>query len=114
MVPRIRFNKKRMSDTASAAYATATDVAEYLVRKGLPFRDAHETTGRIVLHCIEDTKTLNDLTITELKRFSPLIEGDVYKYLRAEDSVRAKTSRGGTSPSQVKKQLKRLRGLLNS
>jgi len=114
MVPRIRFNKERMSDTASAAYATATDVAEYLVRKGLPFREAHEITGRIVLHCIESRKNLNDLTIRELKRFSPLIEGDVHKCLLAEDSAKAKNSRGGTSPSQVKKQLKRLRGLLNS
>jgi len=109
MVPRIRFNKKRLSDTASEAYATATDIAEYLVRKGMPFRDAHEVTGRIVLHCIENNLTLDSLKIEDLQIFSPLIEGDVYRYLTAEGSVTAKRSSGGTSPAEVRKRIEGFR-----
>jgi argininosuccinate lyase len=112
MVPRIRFDKKRMSGTASVAYATATDMAEYLVRKGISFRDAHGVTGRIVLYCIEKKKGLDELKIGELQRFSPLFQGDIYRYLTVEGSVESKRSRGGTSTKEVKKQIMRLRGLL--
>jgi len=112
MVPRIQFDKKRMSGTASAAYATATDMAEYLVRKGMSFRDAHEVTGSVVLYCIENKKALFELRIGEFQRFSPLIQGDIYRYLTVEGSVGSKRSRGGTSATEVKKQITRLRGLL--
>ncbi|MCL5422130.1 MAG: argininosuccinate lyase [Nitrospirae bacterium] len=109
MLPNVRFNKKRMAETASEAYSTATDIAEYLVRKGMPFREAHEVTGRIVLHCIEKKKSLSDLKVGELKKFSGLIDRDIYPFLTAEGSVRAKKSRGGTSLVEVKKQIKRLK-----
>ncbi len=109
MVPRIVFRKRRMSDTASEAYATATDIAEYLVRKGMPFREAHEVTGRIVLYCIERKKGLGELKLGEFREFSPRIEREIYRYLTAEGSVSAKRSRGGTSPVEVRKQIKRLR-----
>jgi len=112
MVPRIQFDKKRMSGTASAAYATATDMAEYLVRKGMSFRDAHGVTGKVVLYCVENKKALHELKIGELQRFSPLIQGDIYRYLTIEGSVGSKRSRGGTSATEVKKQIARLRGLL--
>jgi argininosuccinate lyase len=109
MVPRIMFRKRRMFDTASEAYATATDIAEYLVRKGMPFREAHEVTGRIVLYCIERKKGLGELKLGEFREFSPRIEREIYRYLTAEGSVSAKRSRGGTSPVEVRKQIKRLR-----
>jgi len=112
MVPRIQFNKKRLSGTASAAYATATDMAEYLVRKGMSFRDAHEVTGRVVLYCMEGSKALHELKIGEFQRFSPLIQRDIYRYLTIEGSVRSKKSRGGTAAVEVKKQINRHRGLL--
>ena len=112
MVPRIRFDKKRMSGTAAHAYSTATDMAEYLVRKGMSFRDAHEMTGRVVLYCVEKKKALHELKVGELQRFSPLIQGDIYRYLTVEGSVGSKRSRGGTAATEVKKQITRLRGLL--
>jgi len=105
MVPHIRFHRKRLADTAGDAFSTATDIAEYLVRKGMPFREAHEVTGRIVLHCMESGKTLNKLRVPEFKRFSPLIKRDIYRFLTAEGSVMAKKSRGGTSRAEVKRQI---------
>ena len=111
MVPHIRFHRKRLADTAGAAYSTATDIAEYLVRKGMPFREAHGVTGRIVLHCIENKRALGDLKVPELRKFSRLINGDIYRFLAAEGSVMAKRSRGGTSRAEVKKQINRLRKL---
>jgi argininosuccinate lyase len=113
MVPLIRFNKKRMSGTASGAYSTATDIAEYLVRRGMPFREAHEITGRIVMHCIVNKKGLGELKVEEFSVFSPLIDEEIYRYLTAEGSVSAKISRGGTSPEEVKKQINRLKKLVN-
>lgn len=109
MIPKVRFNKKKMNDTASEAYSTATDIAEYLVRKGMPFREAHEVTGRIVLHCIENKKRLDNLDFKDFKRFSGLIDRDIYRYLTAEGSVTAKKSKGGTSKAEVRKQINRLK-----
>ncbi len=107
MLPVIKFNIKRMHETAKEGYSTATDMAEYLVKKGLPFRRAHEVTGKIVLYCIEKKKKLEELTLKELNKFSPLISEDIYSFLKPEESVRGKKSAGSTSPEEVKRQIKR-------
>lgn len=107
MLPAIKFNIKKMHETAEEGYATATDMAEYLVKKGLPFRRAHEVTGRIVLYCIGKKKKLEELTIEELNQFSPLISDDIYSFLMPEESVRGKKSAGSTSPEEVRRQIKR-------
>jgi len=112
MFPGIRFNTERMRRTAGDAYSTATDIAEYLVRKGVPFRKAHGITGRIVLHCIEKKKRLEDLAIKELKAFSALIGKDIYDFLAPEESVKNKNSQGGTSLREVTKQIRRLRRVI--
>ncbi|HWR58784.1 MAG TPA: argininosuccinate lyase [Thermodesulfovibrionales bacterium] len=109
MFPAIRFNRGRMSDTASEGYSTATDIAEYLVGKGMPFREAHEVTGRIVRYCIESKKRFSDLKIGELKKFSSLMASDVYRRLTAEGSVASRQSVGGTSRAGVRKQIKRIK-----
>lgn len=114
MFPHIHFNIKRMHETAGEAYSTATDIAEYLVKKGLPFRKAHEVAGKIVLYCIKKKKKLDELTLKELNTFSTLITKDIYSYLKAEDSVSHKKSIGSTSPNEVKKQIRRLRKIVNS
>ena len=114
MFPRIRFNTKRMRETAGEAYSTATDIAEYLVKKGLPFRKSHEITGKIVLYCVRKKKKLDELTLKELNTFSTLITNDIYSYLKAEESVSHKKSLGGTSPDEVKKQIRRLRKIVDS
>lgn len=108
MLPEIRFNKGRMADTATEGYSTATDIAEYLVKKGMPFREAHEVTGRIVRYGIDNKKRLNDLKLEDFKRFSRLIDSDIYKCIDVRGSVMAKRSHGGTSQTEVRKQLKRL------
>lgn len=114
MLPAIKFNTERMRETAGNAYSTATDIAEYLVRKGMPFRKAHELTGKIVLHSIAKEKKLEDLTMKEFNTFSDLISRDIYSCLKAEESVRCKTSPGGTSPHQVMEQIRRLRKIVGS
>jgi len=107
MLPRIRWNRDRLLTTADASFSTATDIAEYLVRKGMPFRSAHEVTGRIVRWCIENKKTLARVTLGELQSFSKLIDRDIYSVLSAKDSVNARSSFGGTAVSAVKNQIKR-------
>lgn len=108
MFPGIRFFDKRMLATAGDAYATATDLAEYLVKKGIPFRKAHEVTGKIVLFCLKKEKRLEDLSLQELNRFSDAFSHDVYSCLSPQASVRNKQTLGSTSPREVKKQIKRL------
>jgi argininosuccinate lyase len=112
MFPGIRYNGERMLEAASGGYSTATDVAEYLVRAGLPFRKAHEATGKLVLYSTVRGKTLEELTLREFQRFSPLFKEDVFSCLSPEASVRAKSSEGGTSPSEVRRQLRRLKALM--
>lgn len=107
MLPRIHWNRERLLTTADASFSTATDIAEYLVRKGMPFRSAHEVTGRIVRWCIENGKTLARVTLGELQSFSKLIDRDIYSVLSAKDSVNARSSFGGTAVSAVKNQIKR-------
>jgi argininosuccinate lyase len=113
MFPGITFNKKRMSATAGEGYSTATDIAEYLVRKSVPFREAHEITGRIVLHCIKNNIGLHELDLKELKSFSQVISKDIFPSLEPAASVRGRSSYGGTSPSQVIKQIRRYKKILS-
>lgn len=109
MLPEISFNKERMKEACSGGYITATDLAEYLVKKGVPFRNAHEITGNIVLYSIERGKALTELTIEEFKKFSEKIEKDVYEILTPEGSVRSKVSFGSTSKESVKEQIRILK-----
>jgi argininosuccinate lyase len=114
MFPGIKFDTMRMRSTAGDAFSTATDIAEYLVRKRMPFRRAHEITGKLVLFCLKEKKKLTDLTVKELNSFSHLFSDDVFSFIKAEDSVKNKKSPGSTSPHEVKKQIKRLRKSVRS
>ncbi len=109
MLKNITFRKERLESSSDAAFSTATDIAEYLVRKGLPFRTAHGITGRIVRFCIDNGRTLHDLDIAAYRSFSRYIEDDVYDVIGAAASVDAKKSYGGTSPAAVRAQIKRFR-----
>ncbi len=113
MLPDVEFKVERLHETAQEGYSTATDVAEYLVRKGLPFRKAHEVTGKVILYCVGKKKGLNELALEELKKFSPLISEDIYMFLSPDESVRGKKSKGSTSPEEVKRQIKRFKRILN-
>jgi argininosuccinate lyase len=112
MIPEIAFNEGRMYEAASRSYTTATDIAEYLVRKSLPFRKAHEVTGRIVAYAMAKQKGLEELTLDELRRFSELFRKDVARVLNVRASAASRTSVGGTAPSEVRKALRRLRARL--
>ena len=102
MVPSITSNKSVMRAAASQGYATATDLADYLVNKGLAFRDAHEVVGKSVGFAIERAKDLSELSLDQLKSFSELIEDDVFEVLTLEGSVNSRNHIGGTAPAQIK------------
>ena len=102
MIPAIEANHAAMYRAAGAGYSTATDLADYLVRHGVPFRDAHEIVGHAVHLAIERDCTLDALPLAELQALSPAIAEDVYQSLTLEGSVNARDHFGGTAPAQVK------------
>jgi argininosuccinate lyase len=106
------FRPDRMREAAGAHYATATDLADYLVRRGMAFREAHEVVGRVVRHGIEQGRELADLPLEELRRFSSLIGEDVHGALTVEASLAARAVVGGTAPDAVKQQLETARALV--
>lgn len=110
MMPSIRVNREVMYQAAGRGFTTATDLADYLVKKGMPFRDAHEVVGKVVRHAIDTHCHLDEISIDVLKGFSALIEEDVYINLTLEGSVASRHHFGGTAPQQVRKAIKRLRG----
>jgi argininosuccinate lyase len=114
MIPGIRVNRDNMLRAARQGYATATDLADYLVRKGVPFRDAHEIVGRAVRLGIDTGRDLAELDLAELHELSARIEDDVYEVLTLEGSVKARNHLGGTSPVQVRKAIARARQRLAS
>ena len=105
MVAGAQFNIDEMLNDVFDGHICATDFAEYLVLKGLPFREAHNITGKAVQLAEKKDALLIELSLIELKKLSKKIEKDVYKYLDPMASISAKTSIGGTAPSQVKKQI---------
>lgn len=105
MIPSIEFNRATMRNAAFKGYATATDLAEYLVRLNVPFRDAHEIVGGTVRYAIETNKSLEELSLEELQSFGSMIEDDVYQVLTLEGSVNSRDHFGGTAPIRVKEAL---------
>jgi argininosuccinate lyase len=97
----LRVDEARTREAAATGYMNATELADYLVRKGVPFREAHEAVGRIVLQAIERGVELQELTLEELQTFSSLIEADVYEALSLEQTLATKSQVGGTSPERV-------------
>ncbi len=101
-VATLRFDAKRLREAASSGYLLATDVADYLVKKGIPFREAHGITGEIVQHAMKRGKELSDLTLAEYRRFSPKFGADVLR-ITPESSVASRKLTGGTAPATVRK-----------
>jgi len=102
MLDGLQVKKDVMLEAASRGFSTATDLADYLVRKGVAFRDAHEIVGLSVRFCIDNDKDLPDCTLDELQQFSDVIEEDVYLVLTLEGSVASRNHFGGTAPDQVR------------
>jgi argininosuccinate lyase len=97
----LRVNPERMAAAAQGGFSTATDLADYLVRKGMPFREAHAVVGRIVRLCIESDRGLSDLSITEYRETCDLIDRDVFAAISVEGSLAARDIAGGTAPVRV-------------
>ena len=96
-----RVNEARTREAASRGYMNATELADYLVRKGMPFRDAHETVGRIVVHAIDREAELQELPLDDLRSFSSSIDEDVYSALSLENTLDSKSQPGGTGREAV-------------
>ena len=108
----ITVKPEAMRAAALQGYATATDLADYLVKKGLAFRDAHEAVAQAVRHCVDQACDLSDMSFEQLQAFSKLIEADVFEGLTLEGSVAARDPIGGTAPRQVRLAIADLRSQL--
>ncbi|WP_323813178.1 argininosuccinate lyase [Cellvibrio sp. NN19] len=114
MVPAIQPRKAELYEAAKRGFSTATDLADYLVRKGVPFRDAHEIVGKSVAYGVETNKDLSEMTLEELQQFSTVIEANVFEVLTLEGSVAARNHIGGTAPVQVKAAVERAKASIAS
>jgi len=109
----IEFNAERARAAAIRDYTNATDLADYLVRKGLEFRKAHEVIGKIVVYAIGQSRELHELSLVECQQFSPLFEGDLFDAISLEACLAGKRTTGGTAPEQVQRELARARALVD-
>ncbi|MDQ3814232.1 MAG: argininosuccinate lyase, partial [Armatimonadota bacterium] len=112
VVESVTFHTDKMRAAAAGGFATATDIADYLVRRGVPFREAHEIVGRVVNYCEESGRQLEELALLEWQAVDERFAEDVLDYAGVEDSVRARSSFGGTAPERVREQLERAKRLL--
>jgi len=108
LVRQIKIKKDRMRAAAQDGFMNATDLADYLVGRGVSFRSAHALTGKVVRFCLEGRRRIEELTLRELKRFSPKVDRDVYRYLTAEAAVQRRRAMGGTAVANVRRRLKEL------
>lgn len=105
----LRLKKNAMLEAANHGYLNATDLADYMVNKGIPFRTAHNITGKIVLYSMQIGKKLEELTLEEMRKFCELIEEDVFQYITIENSLSRKTAIGGTAPERVKEAIEMIK-----
>ena len=105
MLENAKFDVRRMAEAAAGGFINATDCADYLVKKGLAFRDAYRITGEIVSFCISSGYTLETLPPEKYREFSPLFDDDVYKAIDLFECVKKRTSEGGPAPQQVERQI---------
>ncbi len=112
MLSRARFRTERMRQAVRGDFSNATDLADYLVRKGMPFRQAHEVVGRAVQYCLKQGVALEDLSVEQLRAFSNLFDADAVQILQPEAVMQARRSDGGTSPEAVQQQIALARKLL--
>ncbi len=107
MAAGITVKPEAMERAAKKGYATATDLADYLVKKGLPFRDAHEVVAHAVKTAQAEGKDLSELSLTTLQQFNAAIDNDMYECLSLQGSLNARNTLGGTAPTQVRLQIAR-------
>lgn len=113
MLATMRINKENMRNTAARGFINATDCADYLVKKGMPFRDAYKITGTLVALCIEKNLTLEELPIEEYKKLCGTFEEDVYEAIKLETCVNMRKAEGGPAPESVKRQIEFIRNAIS-
>jgi argininosuccinate lyase len=109
MIAQMRVKADNMRVAAARGFSTATDVADYCVRKGIPFRNAHEIVGKTVRYCIENKKDIPELSLEEFRQFSEAIDEDIFDYVTLEASVNARRATGGTAREAVEREIARAR-----
>lgn len=109
MIADMQINVGKMREAAGRGFSTATDVADYLVRKGLPFRQAHEVVGKTVRYCVENNKDIPELSLDEFRQFSEQIEADIYDFVTLDASVNSRKATGGTAREAVEREIVRAR-----
>jgi argininosuccinate lyase len=114
LLPEIQFHRERMATMAEQGFTLATDLADYLVRKGLPFRKAHFVVGQLVQHCAQQDKRLQECSLEEFKKFHKGIDNDIYSFLRLDSAVDRRASMGGTASSRVRQALDQAHGELDA
>ena len=107
-MPRLRVRSERMRAAAAAGYTLATELADYLAAKGIPFRDAHGIVGTIVQAALAASRRLEDFSVAELRRFSPAFGPDVRRWLTHDAAVKRRRATGGTAPANVERRLRAL------
>jgi argininosuccinate lyase len=113
MISTMKINKNNMYEGAKGGFTNATDAADYLVKKGLPFRDAHSVIGNMVFYCIEHNKAIEDLTMEEMKSFSDIIEDDIYDAVSMETCVNDRNVIGGPAKAMTEKAIKKAEAFIN-
>lgn len=103
MIDTMKFNNARMEESAKHGFTNATDAADYLVKKGVPFRDAHGIVGQLVLHCLDKGIALDDMTLDEYKAISPVFENDIYDAISLKTCVEKRLTLGAPGPDVMKK-----------
>jgi len=114
MLSKTMFDKKRFDRELEHDFSTATEIADYLVRKGIAFREAHKITGKIVRACLDRGVGLTSLSLAEFRRFSPAFQSDIFTYLAPRLSIQGKKSSGSTAPEEVEKQIRKWKKIFSS
>jgi len=112
MLEGAQFDRSKMAASLAGDFSNATDLADDLARKGVPFREAHEIVGHVVRHCLKTGVTLESLSVSDLRAFHPSVDEGTVAALKHKAVLEARTSRGGTAPSAVREQIKKARALI--
>jgi len=112
MIETMQVNKEKMETSTKGDFSTATELADYLVKKGLSFREAHKLIGKIILYCLENKKSLEDLAISELKSFHKDFKEEIIEILKPHSAIEAKDSYGGTSLKRVKESIQKAKKIM--